>query len=45
VPNEETAPAPICESWGCPTVSPAFLTQLKTYIAKTEKPILLNIYY
>jgi hypothetical protein len=45
VPNEETAPLPICESWGCPTVAPAFLTQLKTYIEKTEKPILLNIYY
>ncbi len=45
VPNEETAPFPICESWGCPTVAPAFLTQLKTYIDKAEQPILLNIYY
>jgi len=45
VPNEETAPFPICESWGCPTVAPAFLTQLKTYIDKAEEPILLNIYY
>ena len=45
VPNEETAPFPICESWGCPTVAPAFLTQLKTYIDKAVQPVLLNIYY
>jgi L,D-transpeptidase catalytic domain len=45
VPNEETAPFPICESWGCPTVAPAFLTMLKTYIDKSGQPILLNIYY
>jgi L,D-transpeptidase catalytic domain len=44
VPNEETAPFPICESWGCPTVAPAFLTALKKYIDKSEQPILLNIY-
>lgn len=45
VPNEETAPFPICESWGCPTVAPSFLTQLATYIDKADKPILLSIYY
>jgi hypothetical protein len=45
VPNEETAPFPICESWGCPTVAPAFLQNLKTYIDKSEKPVLLSIYY
>jgi len=45
VPVEETAPFPICESWGCPTVAPAFLMQLKPYIDKSSKPILLNIYY
>jgi hypothetical protein len=44
VPNEETAPFPICESWGCPTVAPAFLTQLKTYIEKAQEPVLLAIY-
>jgi L,D-transpeptidase catalytic domain len=44
VPNEETAPFPICESWGCPTVSPSFLTALTKYIDKAEKPILLSIY-
>ena len=45
VPNEETAPFPICESWGCPTVAPAFLQELKTYIEKSERPVLLSIYY
>ena len=45
VPNEETAPNPICESWGCPTVAPTFLTELKKYIHQSGKPILLDIYY
>jgi hypothetical protein len=45
VPNEETAPIPICQSWGCPTVAPAFLTALKTYIDNSEKPVLLYVYY
>lgn len=45
VPNDEIAPLPICQSWGCPTVSPAFLVQLKKYIDKSEEPILLWIYY
>ena len=45
VPVEEIAPSPICESWGCPTVAPAFLMQLKPYIDKSGKPVLLNIYY
>ncbi len=45
VPNEEVAPSPICESWGCPTVAPAFLTQLRTYLDKSEEPVLLWIYY
>ena len=45
VPNEEVAPSPICESWGCPTVAPAFLTQLKTYLDKSAEPSLLWIYY
>ncbi len=45
VPNEETAPFPICESWGCPTVAPAFLKLLQTYIDNSEKPVLLSIYY
>ncbi len=45
VPNSATAPFPICESQGCPTVAPAFLTQLAKYIDDAEKPILLSIYY
>jgi hypothetical protein len=45
VPNDEVAPATICKSWGCPTVSPAFLAQLKSYINASSKPILLWIYY
>jgi hypothetical protein len=44
VPNEEVYPLPICESWGCPTVSPSFLQTLRKYIDSAEKPILLNIY-
>jgi len=45
VPNDEVAPLPICLSQGCPTVSPAFLKQLKTCLDQSEKPILLWIYY
>jgi hypothetical protein len=45
VPNAETTPFPICESWGCPTVSPDFLQALKKYIASTNKPMLLSVYY
>lgn len=45
VPNDEVAPLPICESWGCPTVSPAFLTQLKLYLDEATKPVMLWIYY
>lgn len=44
IPVDEKSPIPICESWGCPTVAPTFLTQLKTYIDRSEKPILLTIY-
>ena len=45
VPYNETAPLPICESWGCPTVATPFLNQLRTYIDKSAKPLLLLIYY
>ncbi len=44
IPEAEVYPVSICESWGCPTVSPAFLQALKKYIDPSEKPILLNIY-
>jgi hypothetical protein len=45
VPNDEVAPLNICESWGCPTVSPVFLTQLKGYLEVSSKPMMLWIYY
>jgi hypothetical protein len=41
VPNQETAPHEICQSWGCPTVSPSFLIKLKNYLDNTDKPMLL----
>jgi hypothetical protein len=34
----------ICQSNGCPTVSPEFLKELKTIINKSKKPVLLWIY-
>jgi hypothetical protein len=34
----------ICQSNGCPTVSPDFLQQLKTNINTSKKPVLLWIY-
>jgi L,D-transpeptidase catalytic domain len=45
VPNEDIDPVPLCQSWGCPTVSPDFLQELKKYIDASERPILLWIYY
>ncbi len=34
----------ICQSNGCPTVAPEFLTQLKLVINNSKKPVLLWIY-
>lgn len=45
IPESEVAPAEICRSWGCPTVSPAFLAKLKSYIDQSKSPVLLNIFY
>lgn len=46
IPDEEADEYPICFSYGCPMVSPAFLQQLKGYISKQGKnPILLSIIY
>ena len=45
VADDEIDPLPICESWGCPTVSPTFLTALKKNINDSDKPLLLWIYY
>ena len=44
VPANEISPLEICRSWGCPTVSPAFLTQLKSYIDRSKQPLLLWIF-
>ena len=44
VPDEEVFPYPICQSLGCPMVSPAFLKRLQLIIDNSEKPILLWIY-
>jgi hypothetical protein len=44
VPGEEVYPASICESWGCPTVAPAFLSTLQAYIDKSGEPVLMWIY-
>ena len=41
IPNEEIYPNHICNSLGCPTVSPLFLTTLTELISKSEKPVLL----
>jgi L,D-transpeptidase catalytic domain len=44
--TEPTDGFPICFSYGCPMVSPAFLQTLKGYISKQGKsPILLSIIY
>ena len=44
VPEQETDPIPICNSRGCPMVSPGFLDHLAFIIDGSEKPILLWIF-
>ena len=44
VPDNEVHPLPLCQSEGCPTVSPAFLRELAGIIKKKQKPVLLWIY-
>jgi hypothetical protein len=44
VPDEETGSTPLCNSRGCPMVSPGFLDQLKPIINSSGKPILLWIF-
>lgn len=44
IPDEEVTDE-ICQSNGCPTVSPAFLQQLKNIINSSDKPVLLWIYH
>lgn len=43
VPDNEVSEE-ICQSNGCPTVSPAFLQKLKTIVNSSKKPVLLWIY-
>lgn len=43
VPEEEVSPLPICQSDGCPTVSPGFLTRLNKIIKDSKTPVLLWI--
>ncbi|NII24045.1 hypothetical protein HB364_03060 [Pseudoflavitalea sp. X16] len=44
VPVAEVDPYPICQSDGCPTVSPAFLKKLAATIDASPRPILLWIF-
>lgn len=44
VPEEEVSPAPICQSLGCPTVSPNYLSHLQKIIEASNQPILLWIF-
>lgn len=44
VPEKEVDPYPICQSDGCPTVSPEFLKELAPMIDKSKEPVLLWIY-
>ncbi len=44
VPAAETDPYPICNSHGCPMVSPGFLQQLEPLIDHSPRPILLWIF-
>lgn len=44
VPNGEVAPYPICQSDGCPTLSPAFLRKLAVIIDRKSRPVLLEIF-
>lgn len=44
VPAAEVDPYPICQSDGCPTVSPAFLKKLAATIDASPRPILLWIF-
>jgi len=44
VPDQETYPYPICNSLGCPMVSPLFLKSLQVIIDKSKEPVLLWIF-
>lgn len=44
VPGLETYPYPICNSRGCPMVSPFFLKSLQNIIDRSKEPVLLWIF-
>jgi L,D-transpeptidase catalytic domain len=44
VPETAVAPYPICQSDGCPTVSPGFLKELSSLINTSKQPVLLWIF-
>ena len=44
VPEKEVAPYPICQSDGCPSISPGFLQQLRPLIDSSKQPVLLWIF-
>ena len=44
VPDNEIYPKSLCNSFGCPMVSPGFLDKLSAIIEKSPKPILLWVY-
>jgi len=41
IPEKEIYPDQICNSQGCATVAPSFLTTISSYIDQSKKPILL----
>jgi hypothetical protein len=44
VPEAEVFPYPICQSDGCPTVSPGFLKKLQVLLNSSSNPVLLYLY-
>jgi hypothetical protein len=44
VPETAVDPYPICQSDGCPTISPGFLKELASLIDGSKQPVLLWIY-
>ncbi len=44
VPEKEVEPYPICQSDGCPSISPGFLQQLSPLIDASKQPVLLWIF-
>lgn len=45
VPDNDIYPSQICNSQGCPTVSPLFLKDLQTILSQKKKPVLMWMAY